>query len=157
MNTYQNLSGKTEKISQYTVGSAPPSCFGTGHVTVLSTPLRKMEYYGVCQHRCSSALDFVLPVRSGRSKENSLIKSAMSTEWDSTRDFGTYRICANVSNKRTCWRIYQSYKSTFWTGHSYTSLLRLGLRCSPDEISTELSCTGPLWLLCRMQPELYMV
>ena len=39
-------------------GSALPSCFGTGRVTVLSTPPRKMEYSGVRQQRCSSALDF---------------------------------------------------------------------------------------------------
>ena len=39
-------------------GSAPPSCFGTGHVTVLSTPPWKTEYSGVRQHRCSSTLDF---------------------------------------------------------------------------------------------------
>ena len=39
-------------------GRDPPSCFGTGHVTVLSTPPRKTEYSGVRQHRCSSALDF---------------------------------------------------------------------------------------------------
>ena len=58
MNNYQNLSGKTEQISQYSVGSALPSCFGTGHMTVLSTPPRKMEYFGVCQHTFSSALDF---------------------------------------------------------------------------------------------------
>ena len=32
------------------VGSVPPSCFGTGHVTVLSTPSRKAEYTGVLQH-----------------------------------------------------------------------------------------------------------
>ena len=38
--------------------SAPPSCFGTNHVTVLSTPSRKKEYSGVRQHRCYSALDF---------------------------------------------------------------------------------------------------
>ena len=39
-------------------GSASPSCFGTGHVTVPSTPYRKMELSGVHQDRCSSALDF---------------------------------------------------------------------------------------------------
>ena len=39
-------------------GSDPPSFFGTGHVTVLSTPPRKTMYSGVHQHRCSSALDF---------------------------------------------------------------------------------------------------
>ena len=38
--------------------STPPSCFGTGHVTGLYTSPRKMEYPGVRQHRCSSALDF---------------------------------------------------------------------------------------------------
>ena len=43
--------------------SAPPSCFGTGHVTVLSTPPRKAEYSctDVLAHLIS-----VLPVRSGR-------------------------------------------------------------------------------------------
>ena len=41
----------------FCVGSALPSCFGTGHVTVMSTPPRKMEYSGVRQHRCFSALD----------------------------------------------------------------------------------------------------
>ena len=35
--------GKDRKISQYSVGSAPRSCFGTGHVTVLSTPHWKTE------------------------------------------------------------------------------------------------------------------
>ena len=39
--------GKDKKISQYSEGTAPPYCFGTGHVTVLSTPPRKMEYSGV--------------------------------------------------------------------------------------------------------------
>ena len=39
-------------------GSDPPSFFGTGHVTVLSTPPRKTEYSGVRQHSCSNALDF---------------------------------------------------------------------------------------------------
>ena len=87
MNNYQNLSGKTEKISQYCVGSAPPFYFGTGHVTVLSAPPWKMEYSG---GRLDLAVLFtpstpnrqnrnqvhwntcaVLPVRSGRSKENS--------------------------------------------------------------------------------------
>ena len=43
MNNYQNLSGKSEKISQYFLGSAPPSCFGTGRATVLSTRPRKTE------------------------------------------------------------------------------------------------------------------
>ena len=57
MNNYQSLLGKTEKISQYSVGSATPSCFGTDHVTVLSTPPRKTEYTGVLQHRYSCALD----------------------------------------------------------------------------------------------------
>ena len=55
---YQNVSVKTEKIYQYSVGSAPPFYFGTGHVTVLSAPPWKTEYSGVRQHRCSSALDF---------------------------------------------------------------------------------------------------
>ena len=43
---YEELSGsmgKTEKISQYCVGLVQPSCFGTGHVTVLSTPHWKTE------------------------------------------------------------------------------------------------------------------
>ena len=75
MNNYQNLLGKTEKISQYNVGSAPPSWFGTGHVTVLSTPPRKMKYAGVLQHTCFCALDLYLicvqPDRNKRSKENS--------------------------------------------------------------------------------------
>ena len=44
-------------ISVHT-GSAPPSCFGTGHVYFLSTPPRKKEYAGVIQHGYSSALDF---------------------------------------------------------------------------------------------------
>ena len=39
-------------------GSAQPYCFGTGHVTVLSTLPRKMEYSGVRQHRFSTTLDF---------------------------------------------------------------------------------------------------
>ena len=39
-------------------GSALPSCFGTSHVTVLSTPPWKTEYDRELQHRCSSALDF---------------------------------------------------------------------------------------------------
>ena len=34
MNNYQNLSGKAEKYL-YREGTAPPSCFGTGHVAVL--------------------------------------------------------------------------------------------------------------------------
>ena len=38
--------------------SATPSCFGKGHVTVLSTPPRNTQYSGVRQHRCSSTLDF---------------------------------------------------------------------------------------------------
>ena len=46
--------GKDRKISQYNVGNAPPSCFGTSHMT---TPPRKTEYAGVPQHRCSCALD----------------------------------------------------------------------------------------------------
>ena len=50
--------GKDRKISQYSVGSVPPSYFGTGHVTVLSAPPLKMEYSGVRQNRCSSAFDF---------------------------------------------------------------------------------------------------
>ena len=57
---YEQLSepiGKTEKLSQYSVGNAPPSCFGTEHVTGLSTLLRKMEYTGVLQYRCPCALD----------------------------------------------------------------------------------------------------
>ena len=40
------------------LGSAQPSCFGTGRVTVLSAQPRKAEYARVIQHRCSSALDF---------------------------------------------------------------------------------------------------
>ena len=43
-------------ISTHT-GSAPPSSFGTGHVTVLSTPPPNTEYSDVRQHRCSSTLD----------------------------------------------------------------------------------------------------
>ena len=46
------------KLSSEHAGGALPSCFGTGHVTVLSTPRRKMEYARVLQHRCSSAIDF---------------------------------------------------------------------------------------------------
>ena len=38
--------------------SALPFCFGTGHVTVLSTPPWKMEYVEVLQHRSSCPLDF---------------------------------------------------------------------------------------------------
>ena len=56
MNNYQDPSEKTEKISQYSEGSAPSSCFGTGLATVLSTPPRKMEYAGVLQHRSSRDL-----------------------------------------------------------------------------------------------------
>ena len=41
-------------------GSAQPSCFGTGHMTFLSTPPWKEEYAGVLQHRCSSVFDFCL-------------------------------------------------------------------------------------------------
>ena len=37
--------------------SALPSCFGTCHVTVLSKPPWTVDYAGVLQHRCSSALD----------------------------------------------------------------------------------------------------
>ena len=51
------------------VGSVPPSCFGTGHVTVLSTPSRKAEYTGVLQH--IHVYSSVRSVRSGRSKQNS--------------------------------------------------------------------------------------
>ena len=39
-------------------GSAPPSCFGTSHMAVLSTPPQKTEYSSVHQLRCSSTLDF---------------------------------------------------------------------------------------------------
>ena len=52
----RNISNDTN-ISAH-AGSAPQSCFGSGHVTVLSTPPRKMDYSGVPQHRCSRALDF---------------------------------------------------------------------------------------------------
>ena len=45
--------------------SAPPSCFGANHVTVLSTPPRK-EYPGVRQHRCSGALDFCSACSEGK-------------------------------------------------------------------------------------------
>ena len=34
-------------VTEDDAGSAPPSCFGTGHVTVLSSPPRKTEYAGV--------------------------------------------------------------------------------------------------------------
>ena len=71
MNNYQNLLGKTEKISQYSVGSAPPSWFGTGHVTILSTTPRKMKYAGVLQHRCFCDINCVLPDLGKRSEENS--------------------------------------------------------------------------------------
>ena len=50
MNDYQNLSKDRKNISVH-AGSAPPSCFGTGHVTVLSTPSRKTEYALVLQQR----------------------------------------------------------------------------------------------------------
>ena len=58
INNYKNLSGKAEKISKHGVGSASPSCFGTGHVTVLSIPHWKTEYSGVRQHRFYSALEY---------------------------------------------------------------------------------------------------
>ena len=57
MNNYPKLPKKTEKISQYSVGSAPPSCFGTCHMTVLTTTPPKTEYTEVLQHRYSCALD----------------------------------------------------------------------------------------------------
>ena len=65
MNIYQNLSGKTEIISQ----CSAIFVFRTGHVTVLSTPPWKMEYSSVLRNRCFSIFDFALPLRSGRSKE----------------------------------------------------------------------------------------
>ena len=50
MKSYQNLSGKTEKISQYSVGSAPPSYFATCHVTGLFTPPWKTDLAGVSKN-----------------------------------------------------------------------------------------------------------
>ena len=49
---------KDRKISQYSAGSDPLSCFGPGHVTVLSKPPQAREYPGIRQLRCSSGLDF---------------------------------------------------------------------------------------------------
>ena len=52
------LSKSSDTIISVHAGSTLPSCFGTGHMTVLSTPPQKTEYAGVLQHGCSSALDF---------------------------------------------------------------------------------------------------
>ena len=57
----------TEWVTPDDAASAPPSCFGTGHVTVLFTLPRMTEYrVNVPVHLIS-----VLPVQNKKSKENS--------------------------------------------------------------------------------------
>ena len=65
------LIGRDRKIAQHSVGSAPPSYFGTDHVTVLSTPPWKTEKAENSGTDVPAHLVSVLPVRSKKSKGNS--------------------------------------------------------------------------------------
>ena len=54
-----------------------------------------------------------------------LVSQCQQKPWVITRDFCTYYICAKVSNKRTCWCVYRSKKSTkqnrtelYWNLHT---------------------------------------